>query len=96
MDNTYSSKPLTQVLLHVDYSSRRTTTATDTSSIQLDGTNFVNTTFLPTSSTLGVNGKHSTSWPRASIPGAELQNLRVLFVHNGLDGTVQFDTSAWR
>jgi len=90
MDNTYSSKPLTQVLLHVDYSSTANYNGNKYLQYSLDGTNFVNTTFLPTSSTLGVNGTFDLM--AAGIDTwAELQNLRVLFVHNGLDGTVQFD-----
>jgi hypothetical protein len=90
MDNTYSSKPLTQVLLHVDYSSTANYNGNRYLQYSLDGTNFVNTTFLPTSSTLGVNGTFDLL--AAGIDTwAELQNLRVLFVHNGLDGTVQFD-----
>jgi hypothetical protein len=90
MDSTYSSKPLTQVFLHVDYSSTANYNGNNYLQYSLDGTNFLNTTFLPTSSTLGVNGTFDLM-AEGIDTWAELQNLRVLFVHNGLDGTVQFD-----
>jgi FlaG/FlaF family flagellin (archaellin) len=90
VDSTYSSKPLTQVLLHVDYSSTANYNGNKYLQYSVDGTNFLNTNFLPTSSTLGVNGTFDLK--AAGIDTwAELQNLRVMFVHNGLDGTVQFD-----
>ncbi|MBI0581571.1 MAG: FG-GAP repeat protein, partial [Methanomassiliicoccales archaeon] len=90
VDSTYSTKPVTQVMLRVEYSATADYDGTQYVQYSLDGTNFFNTTMLPTSSSLDV--VQTFDLKAAGIDTwSEIQSLRVMFVHNGPDGTVQFD-----
>ncbi|HPR98363.1 MAG TPA: type IV pilin [Methanomassiliicoccales archaeon] len=90
MDSTYSTKPITQVILRVQYSATAGYNGNNYIKYSLNGTTFFNTNMLPTSSSLDVN--QTFDLKAAGIDTwSELQSLRVMFVHNGTSDTVQFD-----
>lgn len=89
IDSTYSTKPVTQVILKVKYSATATYTGTNYLMYSVDGTNYYATSILPTSSSLNVNTTYNL-YLQGVDTWSELTNLRVAFVNNG-QGTVQFD-----
>jgi len=89
VDSTYSTKPITQVLMRVKFSATATYTGTNYLLYSLDGLTYYSTNILPTSSSVNVNTTYDL-YLQGVDTWADLTNLRVAFVNNGL-GTVQFD-----
>lgn len=90
LDSTYSSEPVTQAILRVKYSVTDNYNGNNYIQYSLDGSTFVDTTLRPTSSSWNVNLTFDLK-AMGIDTWSELHSLRVMFKHNGINGTVQFD-----
>lgn len=88
-ESTYSTKPITEVTLHVKYSATADYTGDNFMSYSL-GSTYMDTTFQPSSSSLNVNATYDLLLQGVDT-WSEIESFRARFINNGASGTVQFD-----